>query len=54
MHFAKMGTSGHADVVQVLPKDNRAWTWYNDCGGVSSGSGPDDGAVTDPGLPTPP
>ncbi|KAF2112802.1 hypothetical protein BDV96DRAFT_497426 [Lophiotrema nucula] len=45
MHFAKISNSGRADFVQVTPKDNLAWVYYNECDGVQNGPGPDDGAI---------
>lgn len=37
MHFTNQGGLGRADLVQVLPLSNRAWTFFNECGGGSGG-----------------
>ncbi|KAL6886462.1 hypothetical protein HDV57DRAFT_390273 [Trichoderma longibrachiatum] len=47
MHFTNQGGLGRADLLHVLPLTNRAWTYFNECGG----SGGDDTSVADPGLP---
>ena len=70
MHFAKTGNTHacfqfnrvqtraqHADYVQVFPKTNIAYTWCNQCdvSGSYQGEGcPDDGAISDPSLPSAP
>lgn len=41
-HFTNQGGLGRADLLHVLPLTNRAWTYFNECGG---GSGGDDGSV---------
>nr|UMZ45337.1 hypothetical protein [Paramyrothecium sp.] len=47
MHFTNQGGLGRADLVNVLPASNTAFTYFNECGG---GSGGDDGPISDPGL----
>ncbi|KAI0529773.1 hypothetical protein GGR58DRAFT_526027 [Xylaria digitata] len=48
LHFTNQGGLGRADLVQVNPATNEAFTHFNECPG---GSGGDDGSVGDPGLP---
>jgi hypothetical protein len=49
MHFPNLGGQGRADMTEVNPKTGLGWTWFNSCP-----LGGDDGAVVNPGLPTPP
>ncbi|KAF2713128.1 carbohydrate esterase family 3 protein [Pleomassaria siparia CBS 279.74] len=55
IHFPKLSTSGRADYLWVHPQTSAAWVYYNagSCAG-DNGPGPDDGAMTDPVLPTVP
>ncbi|KAK3372649.1 carbohydrate esterase family 3 protein [Podospora didyma] len=48
MHFTNQGGLGRADLLHVLPVTNRAWTYFNECGG---NGGDDTNPITDPGLP---
>ncbi|KAI1120096.1 hypothetical protein F5Y10DRAFT_290321 [Nemania abortiva] len=48
LHFTNQGGLGRADLVNVNPSTNEAFTNFNECPG---GSGGDDGSVGDPGLP---
>ncbi|KAK0384091.1 hypothetical protein NLU13_8180 [Sarocladium strictum] len=48
MNFANLGGLGRADLIQVYPDTNEAYTYFNQCGG---GRGGDDGPITDPVLP---
>ena len=49
MNFANLGGRGRADLVQVYPKTNEAYTFFNKCPG--DGAGGDDGKISDPKLP---
>lgn len=49
MYFPNLGGQGRADMTEVNPKTGLGWTWFNSCA-----LGGDDGAVANPGLPTPP
>ncbi|KAK1518258.1 hypothetical protein CABS01_05792 [Colletotrichum abscissum] len=48
LHFANLGGLGRADLIEVDPATNTAYTNFNEC----NGSGGDDGAVSNPGLPS--
>ncbi|TGJ79062.1 hypothetical protein E0Z10_g9703 [Xylaria hypoxylon] len=48
LHFANLGGLGRADLIQVVPETNVAYTNFNECLG---GSGGDNGTVGNPGLP---
>ncbi|EXF77854.1 hypothetical protein CFIO01_04108 [Colletotrichum fioriniae PJ7] len=47
-YFANLGGLGRADLIEVDPATNAAYTHLNEC----KGSGGDDGAISDPGLPS--
>ncbi|EHK97448.1 hypothetical protein M7I_6785 [Glarea lozoyensis 74030] len=49
MMFSNQGGLGRADLLEVLPLSNRAWTYFNECGGGSGGD--DGGSIADPNLP---
>jgi lysophospholipase L1-like esterase len=49
MNFANLGGRGRADLVQVYPETNEAYTFFNKCPG--DGAGGDDGNISDPKLP---
>jgi len=49
MNFAYLGGRGRADLVQLYPKTNEAYTFFNKCPG--DGAGGDDGKISDPKLP---
>ncbi|KAH7417851.1 carbohydrate esterase family 3 protein [Cadophora sp. MPI-SDFR-AT-0126] len=40
MHFTNQGGLGRADLLHVLPLTNRAWTYFNRCGGSGGDDGP--------------
>ncbi|KAK1489353.1 hypothetical protein CCUS01_03400 [Colletotrichum cuscutae] len=46
LHFANLGGLGRADLIEVDPVTNTAYTNFNEC----IGSGGDDGAASNPGL----
>ena len=49
MNFANLGGLGRADLIQVYPATNEAYTFFNKCPG--GGAGGDDGDINDPKLP---
>lgn len=49
MNFANLGGRGRADLIQVYPETNEAYTFFNKCPG--DGAGGDDGDINDPQLP---
>jgi hypothetical protein len=49
MNFANLGGRGRADLIQVYPTTNEAYTFFNKCPG--DGAGGDDGDISDPKLP---
>jgi hypothetical protein len=44
MNFANLGGRGRADLIQVYPTTNEAWTYFNKCPG--GGAGGDDGDIS--------
>jgi hypothetical protein len=44
MNFANLGGRGRADLVQVYPQTNEAYTFFNKCPG--EGAGGDDGEIS--------
>ncbi|KZL82214.1 carbohydrate esterase family 3 protein [Colletotrichum incanum] len=50
MNFANLGGLGKADLIQVYPATNEAYTFFNKYGGGGGSTG-DDGPIESPGLP---
>ncbi|KAJ5801621.1 uncharacterized protein N7518_003689 [Penicillium psychrosexuale] len=51
MHFPNLGGLGRADYHQVIPRTNKAYTWFNVCSGGSGKALDDEDPSIDPGLP---